>query len=76
MRRVGGPGKASPTTSALQRKSITPIELVVGQWHFGFVVDAEPATGALRDLATTVAARGVPRSVRQVSGGWSRAIRP
>jgi len=62
MSQVGGPGKAPTTTSALQPNSITPIELAVGQWHFGFAVDAEPTTGSLRDLATTVAAvAGVSR---------------
>jgi hypothetical protein len=60
--RVGEPGKAPTTTSALQYKSITPIELAVGQWHFRFAVDAEPASGVLRDLATTMAAvAGVSR---------------
>jgi hypothetical protein len=54
MSRVGGPGKASPTTSALQPNSITPIELGVGGWRFTFALGAEPSTGELRDLAATV----------------------
>jgi hypothetical protein len=55
MSRVGGPGKASPTTSALQPNSITPIELGVGGWRFTFALGAEPSTGELRDVAETVA---------------------
>jgi len=40
------------------------LELTVDLWRFAFVLDPEPATGELRDVAETVAcAGGVSRGV-------------
>jgi hypothetical protein len=50
----GDPGKG-PTANAQQRKGSTPIEVVANGWRFTFALDAEPATGQLRDIAGLVA---------------------